>query len=267
MRWVFRIISYTVFIAFILMLGIIIFSGIVYFTKPGFFTQYPRSAMSEGGIFPMLIGSLLLMVVVFLVSIPTGLLGTIFITEFAPRRFSMFLQSLAATMNSIPSIVYGLFGLSLFCVKLSLGTSLISASLTLSTMAIPFFINSAAEFLRAVPKELREGVVALGANKFQATLMVLRASKNGLLTALLLTLGRAFSETAPILVTGAVFYATQLPRKITDPVMTLPTSIYAIVMNLGEKSQWMAKAMSSLMVIVMILTYSIVQFLRRHRNE
>lgn len=267
MKWLFRTISYIVFIALTLMIGIIIFSGIGYFTKAGFFTEYPRSAMSEGGVFPMLIGSLLLMVVVFLVSIPTGLLGTIFITEFAPKKLSMFLQSLAATMNSIPSIVYGLFGLSFFCIKLSLGTSLISASLTLSTMAIPFFINSAAEFLRAVPKELREGVIALGANKFQATLMVLKASKNGLLTALMLTLGRAFSETAPILVTGAVFYATQMPRKLTDPIMTLPTSIYAIVMNLGEKSQWMAKAMSALMVIVMILIYSIVQFLRRHRNE
>jgi len=266
-KWLFRIVAYTVFVALVIVIVTIISSGIGYLLKPGFFTQFPKSGMSEGGIFPSLVGSLLLIILVFLITIPVGLLGTIFISEFAPRRFSILLQSLVATMNSIPSIVYGLFGLSFFCVKLGFGTSLISASLTLSTMAIPFFMNSAVEFTRAVPRELREGVIALGANKIQSTLMVLKASKSGLLTAVILTLGRAFSETAPILVTGAVFYATKLPSRITDPVMTLPTSIYAIVMNLGEKAQWMAKGMASLMVLIMIAIYSVVQILRRNKDE
>lgn len=267
MKWLFRSVTYTVFIALSAVLVTIILSGAKYLFNLSFFIEYPRSGMTEGGIFPALVGSLLLMVAVFFISVPLGLLGTIFISEFAPRKLSMVLQSLATTMNSIPSIVYGLFGLSLFCVKLALGTSLISASLTLSTMAIPFFITGAVEFTRAVPRELREGVIALGANKLQSTLMVLKASKNGLLTTLMLTMGRAFSETAPILATGAVFYATKLPSKLTDPVMTLPTSIYAIVMNLGEKSQWMAKGMASLMVLIMIIVYTAVQVLRRSKNE
>ena len=267
MRWTLRILSYAVFLAMLFVLVSIVVSGLPYLFRPGFFTAWPRRAMSEGGIFPMLVGSLMLMALVFAISIPVGLVGTIFLSEIAPRKFSLFLQSLAATMNSVPSIVYGVFGLALFCIKLNFGTSLISASLTLSTMSIPFFMNSAVEFLRAVPKELREGVISLGANKLQATLMVLRASRNGILTSLMLTLGRAFSETAPILVTGAVFYSTRLPGKLTDPVMTLPTSIYAIVMNLGESSQWMAKGMASLMVSIMMFIYSVVQITRRNKRE
>ncbi len=267
LRWTLRIITYAVFAIMVLTLAIIVVSGLPHFFRPGFFTEWPRRAMSEGGIFPMLIGSLMLMALVFEVSIPVGLIGTIFLSEIAPRKLSMVLQSLAATMNSVPSIVYGVFGLSFFCVRLSMGTSLISASLTLSTMSIPFFMNSAVEFLRAVPKELREGVIALGASKLQATLMVLRASRNGVLTSLILTLGRAFSETAPILVTGAVFYTTKLPVRLTDPVMTLPTSIYAIVMNLGEESQWMAKGMASLMVLITIGVYFLVQLMRRNQRE
>ncbi|MEJ5230321.1 MAG: ABC transporter permease subunit [Pseudothermotoga sp.] len=267
MRLLFRIVTYVVFAALATVIVTIILSGLTYLFRPGFFTQFPKSGMSEGGIFPALIGSLFLIITVLTVTVPIGLLSTIFISEFAPRRLSMIFQSLVATMNSIPSVVYGLFGLSLFCVKLGFGTSLISASLTLSTMAIPFFINGAVEFTRAVPRELREGVIALGANRLQSVFMVLRAAKSGLLTALILTLGRAFSETAPILVTGAVFYATRLPSKLTDPVMTLPTSIYAIVMNLGEKAQWMAKGMASLMVLIMITIYTVVQLLRRSKNE
>lgn len=267
MRWTLRIISYGVFVAMLFVLVSIVVSGVPYFFRPGFFTAWPQRAMSEGGIFPMLIGSLMLMGLVFAISVPVGLIGTIFLSELAPRGISMFLKSLAGTMNSVPSIVYGVFGLAFFSVKLGFGTSLLSASLALSTMSIPFFMNSAVEFLRAVPKELREGVISLGANKLQATLMVLRASKNGILTSLMLTLGRAFSETAPILVTGAVFYSTKLPGKLTDPVMTLPTSIYAIVMNLGERSQWMAKAMASLMVLIMIAVYSLVQITRRNKRE
>lgn len=266
MKWVFRFTTYCIMVLMLIIILLIILPGMRFLFLPGFFTQFPKSSMAEGGILPSIVGSLLLMALVFIIVIPLGLLGTIFITEFANKNFSIVLQSLAGTMNSIPSVVYGLFGLSFFCVSLGFGTSLISASLTLSTMAIPFFINNAVEFLRAVPRELREGVMALGANKFETTLMVIRSSKNGLLTTLILTLGRAFSETAPILITGAVFYATKLPTKLTDPVMTLPTSIYAIVMNLGEKSQWMAKGMASLMTFIMILIYSIVQILRRHKN-
>ncbi len=264
MKWALRIVSYASLATVFFVILTIVLPGLKYFLKPGFFTEFPKTGMTEGGIFPALVGSILLIVLVFAISIPLGLFATIFITEFAPKRLSRILQNLSATMNGIPSIIYGLFGLSFFCIKLSLGTSLLSASLTLTAMAVPFFISGAAEFLRAVPKELREGVLALGANKFDLTVMVLRASKNGLLTALILTLGRAFSETAPILVTGAVFYATKLPTSLRDPVMTLPTSIYAIVMNLGERSQWMAQGMASLMTIIMIGIYSIVQRIRRH---
>ncbi len=266
MKWLFRLISYSVLILMLVIILLIVLPGMRFLFQPGFFTQFPKSSMTEGGVFPAIVGSLLLMLLVFIIVTPLGLLGAIFIAEFASKRLSIILQSLAGTMNSIPSIVYGLFGLSFFCVSLGFRTSLISASLTLSTMAIPFFINSAVEFLRAVPKELREGVIALGASRFQTTLMVIKSSKNGILTTLMLTLGRAFSETAPILITGAVFYATKLPTRLTDPIMTLPTSIYAIVMNLGERSQWMARGMASLMTLVMILIYSVVQVLRGRKD-
>lgn len=153
MKWFFRLTSYAVLILMFSVIVLIILPGVRYFFRPGFFTDFPRASMTEGGVFPSIFGSLILISLVFVIVIPVGLLGSIFIAEFSSKRLSVVLQSLAGTMNSIPSIVYGLFGLSFFCVNLGLRTSLISASLTLSTMAIPFFINSAVEFLRSVPKE------------------------------------------------------------------------------------------------------------------
>lgn len=261
-RNLFRVITYLLVAMVLFVLGYIVVPGFRFIFQPGFLTEFPRSGMTEGGIFPALVGSTFMVLLVFAISVPLAILGSIFLSEYVRGRFSGIFQSICSTMTAIPSIVYGLFGLSFYCIQLRMGTSLLTASLSLSTMTIPFIVTSTTEFLKAVPVDIREAAISLGANKFQVSLMVIRDAWKGMITAILLGMGKSFGETAPILITGTVFYATQLPRGLSDPVMALPTTIYAIVVNLGERSQWMAQGTASLMVIFMIAIYSVVQFLR-----
>ncbi len=261
-RNVFRSVTYILVAMVLFVLGSIVAPGFRFLFQPGFFTEFPRLGMTEGGIFPALVGSALMVLLVFLISVPLAILASIFLSEYLRGRFSSIFQSICSTMTAIPSIVYGLFGLVFYCVQLGLGTSLLTASLSLSTMTIPFIVTSTTEFLKAVPVDIREAAISLGATKFHVSLMVIRGAWKGMLTAILLGMGKSFGETAPILITGTVFYATQLPRSIHDPVMALPTTIYAIVVNLGERSQWMAQGTASLMVIFVVIIYSAIQIVR-----
>jgi len=258
-----RLFTYTIFVVSNTVILFPVFKGIRYFT-PTFFTEFPSHGMTKGGIFPAIVGSLLLILLVSAFSVPLGVLVGIFLSEYAkPTWLSAVLRTTITIMTSIPSIVYGLFGLAFFCITMGFGTSLLSASLTLSIMAIPFVGGSVSNFLMAVSNDLREATMAIGADKRETVFMIIRAAKTGILSSMLLGLGRAFGETAPILVTGAVFYATSLPRSLTEPIMTLPTHIYAVITNFPEETHWMAYGSAALMVIIVGVIYSTVQWMRR----
>ncbi|MDI3471988.1 MAG: phosphate transport system permease protein [Thermotogaceae bacterium] len=263
LKTIFRILTYSTFLATIGIFLVVIIDGARYFSID-FFIKYPSNAMTEGGVFPAIVGSLILISLGIIFSVPLGIIMGIFLSEYDTLFFIKPIDVALTSLSGIPSIVYGLFGLSLFCIRMNLGTSLISASLTLSLMTLPVIASSVKEAVKAVPVELREAAYALGCNKTEViSKVLLKAAKNRIITSALIGSGRIFGETAPIILTGAVFFSTHLPKSFLDPVMALPSHIYYASMAYGESAQWMAKASSALLLIIVLIIYSIAFTMRR----
>ena len=265
---VLRMLSYGVFTVILSIFVLIIFEGVKSFSV-SFFTQSPRSGMTAGGILPAILGSLEVLGLSLLIAFPLGLLTGIYLAEYGNRGRLIRLIGLAITaLSGIPSVVYGLFGFSLFCIFLGFRTSLLAGSLTLSLMALPVIACTVKEALIAVPDDIRESAFALGARKTEVIFRVLLPyARTRIITATLLGCGRIIGETAPILLTGAVFFATNLPQSVLDPVMTLPTHIYYLTAAYGENVQWMAKGSSAFLLILVLFIYSIAFRLGRKKPD
>jgi phosphate transport system permease protein len=195
-----------------------------------FITQAPRNGMKEGGIFPAIVGTIVLVVGTMLFSLPLSVLSAIYLVEYARDNF--FTRSIklsVVNLSGIPSIVYGLFGFTLFVLFLKLGTSILAGSLTLAIMSLPVIITATKEALESVPVSFREISLSLGATRWQTVrYCVLPYALPGILTGTVLSLSRAAGETAPILFTVAAFYLPRLPRSVFDQVMALPYHLYVI---------------------------------------
>jgi len=265
---IFRIISYIAFGIILSIIVIVIVDGARYF-NPSFFLEYPSQGMTAGGIGPAILGSFLMIFFILLLSIPIGVLTGTFLSEYGSKsRLGRIIDISVTSLSGVPSVVYGLFGLALFSITLGFGTSLLSGSLTLSIMTLPVISSSVKEALASLPRELRESAYALGAKKTETIYKILfPAARNRIITAILIGAGRVIGETAPVLLTGAVFYSTQLPNSLLDPVMTLPTHIYFITMAYGESAQWMAKATSAFLIILILVIYSIAFKIRGGKQK
>ena len=195
-----------------------------------FLTAMPRAGMKEGGIFPAIVGTLLLVLGTAVVCIPMGVGGAIYLSEYAGDTWATRAVRLAiVNLAGIPSIVYGLFGLGLFVLFLQLGTSILAGSLTLAIMTLPVIISTAEEALRAVPVEFRTVSASLGGTRWQGIRnIVLPQALPGIITGIILGLLRAAGETAPILFTVAAFYLPRLPQSAFDQTMALPYHLYVI---------------------------------------
>jgi phosphate transport system permease protein len=195
-----------------------------------FLTAMPRDGMKGGGIFPAIVGTVLLTLGTALAGIPVGVGGAIYLAEYA--RDSWLTRSIRlAIINlaGIPSVVYGLFGVGLFVLFLHFGTSILAGSLTLAIMTIPVIISTAEEALQTVPVEFRIVNASLGGTRWQGIQrIVLPQALPGIITGIILGLLRAAGETAPILFTVAAFYLPRLPRSPFDPTMALPYHLYVI---------------------------------------
>jgi phosphate transport system permease protein len=195
-----------------------------------FLTAMPREGMRAGGIFPALVGTILLTLGTALAAIPVGVGGAIYLSEYA--RDTVLTRSIRlaiVNLAGIPSVVYGLFGLGLFVLFLQFGTSILAGSLTLAIMTLPVIISTSEEALRAVPTEFRTVNASLGGTRWQGIRqVVLPQALPGIITGVLLGLLRAAGETAPILFTVAAFYLPSLPRSPFDPTMALPYHLYVI---------------------------------------
>jgi len=172
-----------------------------------FLTQPPRRGMTEGGIFPAIVGTFLVTMITAIMAIPLGLFAAIYLNEYARQgRLTRIIRLSIRNLAGVPSIVYGLFGVVLFVNILTFGTSVLSAGLTLGLLTLPWTITASEEALKAVPNSFREGALALGATKWQAIRTnVLPYALPGMLTGAVLGLARAAGETAPIMFTGAAF--------------------------------------------------------------
>jgi phosphate transport system permease protein len=195
-----------------------------------FLTANPRKGMTAGGIFPAIAGTTLVSLLTVVFSLPLGVGAAIYLNEYAAdSRGTRLIRLAIRNLSGVPSVVYGLFGLVLFVNLFKLGTSLVSAGLTLGLLTLPWIITASEEALRAVPRAYRDGALALGATPWQAIrTAVLPPAVPGILTGAILGLSRAAGETAPILFTGVAFFLPFVPRSPSDQFMALPYHLYVL---------------------------------------
>jgi phosphate transport system permease protein len=195
-----------------------------------FLTQAPRKGMTEGGIFPAILGTFVVSLITVIFAVPLGMFAAIYLHEYArPGKMTRLIRLSIRNLSGVPSIVYGLFGVVLFVQMFKFGTSLLSAGLTLGLLTLPWTITACEEALKTVPQSYREGAFALGATKWYAIRTnVLPYAVPGMLTGVILGLSRAAGETAPILFTGAAFFLPHLPKSLFDQFMALPYHLYIL---------------------------------------
>ena len=196
-----------------------------------FLTSEPSRRAEAAGIYTAIIGSIYVIGLTTLISVPIGVAAAIHLEEYGGRgRMSRIIEINIANLAGVPSIIYGLLGLGLFVRAMRMGPSVLAGASTLALLALPVIIISTREALRAVPKSLREGSYALGATKWQTIwYQVLPAAFPNMLTGLILALSRAIGETAPLVTIGALTYVPFLPDSIWSPFTVLPIQIFAWV--------------------------------------
>ncbi len=237
-----------------------------------FLTAAPRNGMREGGIMPALLGTVILTFGTAIVSIPLAVATAIYLAEYARDNWlTRWVRLAIINLAGIPSIVYGLFGLGAFVLFLNFGTSIIAGSLTLGIMTLPVVISTAEEAILAVPREFRTVSLSLGATRWQTIrYQVLPHALPGIITGVILGLGRAAGETAPILFTVAAFYLPELPSSIFDQAMALPYHLYVIatqVPGMPMTLQYGTALVLLLVVLSLTLVATVIRTnMRRHRE-
>jgi phosphate transport system permease protein len=209
-----------------------------------FLTSFPKDGMTSGGIFPAIVGTVLLVLVMSIAGIPIGTITAIYLSEYAKKSsfFTKMIRFAVNTLAGIPSIVFGLFGLGFFVQFVGAGMdkaftgagqlrwgqpNLLWASMTMALLTVPVVIVSVEEALRRVPDDLRAASLALGATKLQTIFkIVLPNSVSGILTGAILAVGRGAGEVAPILFTGVAYFLPNLPHSLSDQFMNLGYHIY-----------------------------------------
>ncbi len=193
-----------------------------------FITAAPRVGMTEGGIFPAIIGTFYVTLLTITFSVPLGVAAAVYLNEYAVQGvFTRLVRMSLRNLAGVPSIVFGLFGMAVFVKLFGFGPSLIAAGLTLGLLTLPVTVTAAEEALVTVPKAYRAGSFALGATRWQVVrTVVLPRAIPGILTGTILGLARAAGETAPILATGAAFFLPHLPDSIKSQFMALPYHLF-----------------------------------------
>jgi len=210
-----------------------------------FLTQAPREGMTAGGIFPAIIGMVEMVLLMTVAGVPVGVATAIYLHEYAPAasRLTRLVRIAVANLAGVPSIVFGLFGLGFFVQFLGAGIdkvffggqkvygqpALLWAALTMAVLTLPVVIVATEEALRAVPRELREASLALGATKFQTVIhVVVPQASAGILTGMILAVSRGAGEVAPILFTGAAYFLPHLPKGLSSQFMSPSYHVYVL---------------------------------------
>jgi len=236
-----------------------------------FLTQSPRNAMTEGGVAPAILGTFYLTLGAIIFALPLGLACAIYINEYSPKSYILNIIRLSINnLAGVPSVVFGLFGLAVFVKYFKFGVSILSGSLTLGILVLPVIISSSQEALLAVPQSLREASLALGATKWQTIKnIVLPYALPGILTGVILSIGRVAGETAPILFTAAAFYIKGYPKSIFSEVMALPYHIYAL-MTEGthpDKQKEIAYGCCLILLCLVLLVSTIAIVIRQKQKK
>jgi phosphate transport system permease protein len=238
----------------------------------GFLTEMPRNGMREGGIWPAIVGTLLLTLGTAVVAVPIGLMAAIYLSEYASDSpLTRTIRIAIINLAGIPSVVYGLFGLALFVIFLRLGSSITAASLTLAIMTLPVIISTSEEALRAVPQSFRLVSISMGGTRWQTIRrVVLPQALPGILTGIILGLERAAGETAPILFTGATFFLPHLPQSIFSETMALPYHLFVIstqVPGMPIRIQYGTALVLLIFVLAMNLIATVIRSYYRRKRQ
>lgn len=247
-------------------LGFIIYNGIGVISWE-FLTTSPKEGMTAGGIFPAIIGTLLLITGSMIFALPLGVMSAIYTSEYIGNGWAVrFIRIMTNNLASIPSIVFGLFGMALFVNKLGFGNSILAGSLTLGLLVLPLVIRTTEEALRAVPNTYRTGSMALGASKLQTIRkVVLPVAFPNITTGLILSIGRVSGETAPILFTVAAYFLPKLPSSIFDQAMALPYHLYVIATSGTnvEASRPIAYGTALVLIAIVLIANLLAAIVRR----
>ncbi|RMF10223.1 MAG: phosphate ABC transporter permease PstA [Candidatus Neomarinimicrobiota bacterium] len=226
-RWAARTLTGLSLLVLVVLIGHVLASGWSHLSWD-FLTHFPSRFPHKAGIKSALVGSLWLMGLVFLISVPLGVAAAVYLEEYNRKGpWSRFIEINIANLAGVPSIVYGILGLALFVRFFRLERSLLAGALTMSLLILPVIIIASREAIRAVPKNIRLGAYALGATQWQTIVHhVLPAAAPGIFTGIILAMSRALGETAPLIMIGALTYVAFVPEGLMDPFTALPIQIF-----------------------------------------
>ncbi len=215
----------------------------------------PKNGMTAGGIFPALVGTIWLVVVALLASVPVGVAAALYLSEYASDNWLTRAINLAIiNLAGVPSIVHALFGVGAFVLFFKFGTSILAASLTLAVLTLPVVIVATRESLQAVPQAFREACWNMGATRWQTIRrVVLPNSISGILTGVILEVCRTAGETAPIMFTGAAFFLPFLPQSVFDQTMAMSLHLYVISTQVPDVPEALPYGVA-LVLIAMVLS-------------
>ncbi len=228
-RLLFFLMTVTLIVPVVLILAVLIYKGAP-IVSLDFLLKPPTHGMTAGGIFPALLGTIWLVAVALIASVPVAVAAAIYLSEYAPDNWLTRVINLAIiNLAGVPSIVHALFGVGAFVVFFRFGTSILAASLTLAVMTLPVVIVSTREALQGVPYAFREACWNMGATRWQTIRkVVLPNSISGILTGVILEVSRTAGETAPIMFTGAALFLPFLPQSVFDQTMAMSLHLFVI---------------------------------------
>lgn len=264
---IFQFTSYIVVALLFVILAFIVVKGIGVISWE-FITAMPKEGMTQGGIFPAIVGTLCLVFGSMIFAFPVGVLAAIYMNEYVKDGWiKKIIKQMTNNLAGVPSIVFGLFGMALFVNKLEFGDSILAGSLTLGLLALPVVIRTTEESLKSVDDTFRQASLGLGASKWQTTSrVVLPIAFPNIITGLILSIGRVSGETAPILFTVAAYFLPKLPTSIFDQAMALPYHLYVISTSGTniEESRAMAYGTALVLIIIVLISNLLANALRKY---
>ena len=267
---IFSFTSYSVVALLFVILAFIVVKGIGAISWE-FITEMPKNGMTEGGIFPAIVGTLCLVLASMIFAFPVGVLAAIYMNEYVKQGWpKKIIKQMTNNLAGVPSIVFGLFGMSLFVNKLGFGDSILAGGLTLGLLVLPVIIRTTEEALKAVDDTFRQASLALGASKWETTSkIVFPIAFPNIITGMILSIGRVSGETAPILFTVAAYFLPKLPTSIFDQAMALPYHLYVISTSGTniEASRSMAYGTALILIIIVLISNLLANALRKYYGK
>jgi phosphate transport system permease protein len=257
-RLLFLMMTLLLIIPVLLILGMLVIKGSPVISIDFLFTN-PTDGMTAGGLFPALLGTIWLVAVALLISVPLGIAAAIYLSEYAGDNwFTRIINLAIINLAGVPSIVHALFGVGAFVLYFGFGTSILAASLTLAIMTLPVVIVATRESLQAVPYAFREACWNMGATRWQAIRrVVLPNAISGILTGVILEVSRTSGETAPIMFTGAVFFTPFLPQGIFDQTMAMSLHLFVVATQVPNVPENLPYGVALVLIAMVLLMNSI----------